>query len=401
MIIILNNLNFHSHPCKVNKIITTFDKKSDEMIVERDIVGFALPFTFGIGISVCFFQHFSHCPSICATIALTLAALEASFLLYSRHKHLSSSLIWTCIIVSALCTGYLCAITETMTSLSGNPASPISTSASGAAESLKGLISRTFGNIEGKHLITALITGDRSGLSTHTIEIFRKSGASHILALSGLHLGIIYAVLKGMSSAAGNSRISKVVRSVLVISICGFYTLATGASASITRAMLFILLGEAASLTGRHRSTAGILWPALLIQLVTDPLVITDIGFQLSYAAMFGIAYIYPHLKKIWPGKMDGEGIVSSGLRWIWNSAAMSIACQITTGPIAWIYFRAFPTYFLITNMIAIPITGLIIPSCLLAMILECLGICPDLLISAIDTSISVLVQSLEIIASL
>ena len=377
------------------------DKKSDEMIVERDIAGFALPFIVGTVISVCFFQQFSSCTDICATAALTLAALPASLLLYGRHKHMSSSLIWVCIIVSATCTGYLCSITEALTLHSGNRTSPLSSSALEAAESLKTLIHRTFEDLEGKGLITALITGDRSGLTAHTTEIFRNSGASHILALSGLHLGIIYAVLKGLSSATGNSRISKATGSVLTISICGLYTMITGASASITRAMLFILLGEAASLSGRHRSTAGILWPALLIQLVIDPLAIKDIGFQLSYAAMIGMAYIYPHLKRIWPEKKDDEGIVSMILRWIWNSAAMSMACQAATGPIAWIYFRTFPTYFLITNMIAIPLISLVIPSCLMAIILECFGICPDFLISAIDAAITLLVQSLDILASL
>ena len=105
-------------------------------------------------------------------------------------------------------------------------------------------------------------------------------------------------------------------------------------------------------------------------------------------------------IKKLWPEKNEDEGIVRRILRWIWNSASMSIACQITTGPIAWIYFGTFPQYFLLTNLMVIPLVSIIIPSGLLTLCLECCGVCPAILIEGTEWLMTLMREGLEIIAS-
>ena len=256
-------------------------------------------------------------------------------------------------------------------------------------------------------IIKALIIGDRSDIPRHVTDAFRESGASHILALSGLHLGIIYGILTRLLSFMGNSPAARLARSLATVLTCGLYTLATGAGASIVRAFIFILFAEAARLHGRFRSTGTVLMSALLVHLVIDPPAIREVGFQLSYAAMAGIAFIFPWLKGFWPEDTSEKSSWMAGilkhsprpLRWIWTTASMSIACQITTGPLAWFYFGTFPVHFLLTNLIAIPLTGLIIPVALLTLMLSVCGICPDMISRACEMLVTALSQALEIIS--
>ena len=148
-------------------------------------------------------------------------------------------------------------------------------------------------------------------------------------------------------------------------------------------------------LCNRYRSTAQVLMTSLFLQLLISPESIRDIGFQLSYAAIAGIAFIFPPLKSMWP---EGKGSV---LKWIWTSAAMSISCQITTGPLAYFYFGSFPQHFLLTNLIAIPLTGLIIPLSLLTLVLNNVGICPEFMTGLTEKLVVLMTEAMEIIASM
>lgn len=368
------------------------------MTIERDFVGIVMSFTIGIVISTVASTSFTTPSS--AAFLMSTACLAV--LMHPKHNDLSSNALWALINILFICLGFFISDTGRFAPLHCNPlAGSLSGYAESVAEKLKILIENIpFRETETNSLVCAFITGDRSGLSPEILGAFRRSGASHILALSGLHLGIIYGILKGILSFAGNGRTAKVMRAAAVVSICGFYTLATGAGASTTRAFLFIILNETASLTGRYRSTGSILWAALFIQLFFKPESISDVGFQLSYAAMAGIAYIFPHMKNLWP-EAKNSGIVNKGLRWIWVSAAMSIACQITTGPLAWIYFGTFPKYFLLTNLISLPLIGIIIPASLMTLGLHACGICPDFIIGGTEWLILGLARCLEIIAGL
>ena len=371
------------------------------MTIERELVRIAMSFTAGIIISAIATSHLTTTSTALETLALGITAAGTAFLLHRQRTKLSSNLLYLIITMIFLCLGYFISDSERLFSLCNySTDSSISAQALRFGKELSSLIEKLpFEDRNINSLIKALITGDRSGLSTEITAAFRQSGGSHILALSGLHLGIIYGILKWMISIFGNGKSQIVLRGFTIIAICGFYTSATGASASIIRAFIFISLNEIASVSGRFRNTGSILWTALFLQLFFCPASISDVGFQLSYAAMAGIAYIYPKLKKIWPER--NEGTVYKGLKWIWNSAAMSISCQITTGPLAWVYFGTFPQYFLLTNLIALPLVGLIIPSSLLIIGLDICGICPDILVKAVESMVCGLVFCLRTIAEL
>lgn len=380
------------------------------MTVERDIAGFAFPFAVGIILTAAFFkENFSFHPALILP-TLCLWGISLGILLDSRRHQLSVKVLWIGIICLTLFSGMLSGLSAVCQSICDIPKNgPISQTAYGFCDRLKTII----GNIAFEHpetpsVITALITGDKSCLDSQTIHTFRESGASHILALSGLHLGIIYGIVRFCLSILGNSPKARVFKSILTILTCTFYTIATGAAPSITRALIFIIAGEIAQLTGRYRSTRQILFISLIIQLTLNPLDITNIGFQLSYAAMFGIAYILPLLDRFWPkesetsGRLNGAtSVTAKGLRRIWTCAAMSISCQVTTAPLALYYFGTFPKYFLLTNLIALPLVGLIIPACLIVILLHTAGCCPQFMIQAAEHLIVWLIESLKIISTM
>ena len=254
-----------------------------------------------------------------------------------------------------------------------------------------------FKNPDTNALLKALLSGYRNDLPKHVTEAFRASGASHILALSGLHLGIIYTLISKALCIIGNKPKTKAVQGALNIAFCTIYTLATGASASMTRALLFITLREIGKLTGRPARLDDLLQKSLLIQLAVNPLDILDIGFQLSYAAMAGIVWIHPHLCGIW---MDEEG-TDTLMKKIWNSASLSISCQLTTLPLTWYHFKTFPPYFLLTNLLALPLTGIMMPLAAVTVLLSHLGACPSFMTTATEWLIGSLVFILEIISGM
>ena len=367
------------------------------MIAEREIAGFVLPFVVGIMIATlpsnpCF--SYSIIPAA-ASIFLTFASVF--HLIHPLHHSWKRGIIATFIILSAVGCGLLTGFTHKILSISQiHNNSLLSDQISLFGEALKSSIGNLpFKNIATNQIIEALITGERKGIPKETLDAFRKSGASHILALSGLHLGIIYGIISKLLTGLGHSANANRIRALITIITCGVYTAVTGGGASTTRAFLFILVGETARLCNRKRSLVQLLIVSFFLQLLFSPDSIKDPGFQLSYAAIVGIAFILPWLKSLWP---EGKGGL---MKWIWISAAMSIACQITTGPLAYLYFGTFPQHFILTNLLALPLTGLIIPASLITIALHSLGICPHVIMWATEAVVSLLTNILSVISTM
>ncbi|MBO4454874.1 MAG: ComEC/Rec2 family competence protein [Bacteroidales bacterium] len=315
--------------------------------------------------------------------------------------------IVTSLIVSTLCKssgsppllllffalGALCRSTET---LAGGiqPAVPFP----GAIDSFAAAIENA--GFPGEHssaIITALLTGRRGALEKSTIAAFRRSGASHILALSGLHLGVIYIVLRRCLAPLGNTPPARLVRGIITVGLCAMYTLMTGAGPSITRAFLFIAINETGrSLSARRHSPLGTFCLALTLQLALRPSLIASAGFQLSYLAMLGIIVLYPRLENWYPRSSRADP-----LRRIWKAAALSISCQLFTAPAAWWHFRSLPKYFLITNLLALPLAEGIIICALVCLALGAAGICPLALVRACGNLVQLLEFCLETISGL
>ena len=250
-------------------------------------------------------------------------------------------------------------------------------------------------------LLRALLTGKRDLLDRATTAAFRRAGASHILALSGLHLGIIYLLISRMLFFLGKSRRASILRSVIIVGLCGAYTVATGAGPSIVRAFIFITLAEIArNCPDRRRSGVNIWCTALLIQLCVKPSVISSIGFQLSYLAMLGTFTLFPVLRNWYPSAGPKKDRFLPVKR-IWEMMSLSISCQVFTAPLVWFRFHTFPKYFLLANLISLPLTEALMVGGLACTGLEAIKNSPRFLTRAVDWISELLCSSLETIASI
>lgn len=370
------------------------------MKAEIEIAGVVLPFV--IGTAVFMYITGAHA-AVSAPVLLSMTTFLAISLLYIRNHRLSHPLTWSIIILCMALCGALAASTDILLSVSKHEeTSWLASAALNFGERMQEAIEKVpFKNESTCQIIKALLTGEKGGIPDDMTRTFRASGASHILALSGLHLGIIYSIVRLTTRCIGNTAEAKAIRSVIAVCVCGFYTLATGAGASIVRAFIFILIGETARLSGRPTGLRKIMMAAILIHLAIAPSSIKEIGFQLSYAAIAGIAYIFPWLQGFWPGDRHEDTALTRCARWIWNSAAMSISCQVTTGPLAYLYFGTFPTQFILTNMIALPLTGLIIPTALVTLAACSMGLNIGILIDGTEWLVTLLCGSLDLLSTM
>jgi len=185
---------------------------------------------------------------------------------------------------------------------------------------------------------------------------------------------------------------------VVIVAACAFYAVMTGAAPSIIRALLFITLNEILKhCPQRSRDPLSVWCTALLIQLSISPWVIRSVGFQLSYLAMLGIFTVFPTLD----GWFPAEGRHKSPAKLAWSSMALSTSCQIFTAPLVWKVFGTFPKHFLLTNLIAMPMTSVLMFSAVTCVGLSAAGICPEWLTWTTDTLAELLCKSLGIIAGM
>ena len=195
----------------------------------------------------------------------------------------------------------------------------------------------------------ALAIGDRDALTRDLKAAYRTSGAMHLLALSGLHVGLIYALLAWLLRPLGGHRPARLFRSSLILVFLWTYALITGLSASISRAVLMITFYELSGLISGDRDGLSALAGSALLLTLFRPEAPRDIGFQLSYTAVLSILLLHPRLSRLLQTR-------SRLLTRIWELLSVSLCCQATCGVLAWLYFGTFPRYFLLTTLLAIPL---------------------------------------------
>ena len=203
-------------------------------------------------------------------------------------------------------------------------------------------------------VLAAMVLGDKSELSKELRATYSATGASHILALSGLHLGIIYLLLTQLTLGRRRMWLTQVP---VVLGIWAF-ALITGLSTSVVRAAMMISLYAVFSLGGRRQSPLGVLSFTAIIMLLFNSDSLYDIGFQLSFMAMLGILVFVPLFERMVSIRWLMEHRV---VKWLIAMMTMSVAAQLTTAPLVAYHFGRFSTYFLLTNLLAIPIATLIL----------------------------------------
>lgn len=202
----------------------------------------------------------------------------------------------------------------------------------------------------------ALMIGYGDLLDADQREAFAGAGAMHILCVSGLHVGIIFALADKLFFFLRKQKRRKWLRPVLILLVIWFYALITGLAPSVMRAgLMFSLVTIGGALNRKSHIINSISASAFLLMLM-NPAIIFELGFQLSYAAVLGIVLLQPHFQKLFIPHNKVE-------KNIWDIITVSLAAQIATGPISLMYFHQFPNYFLITNLIVIPLAGVLIYS--------------------------------------
>lgn len=212
----------------------------------------------------------------------------------------------------------------------------------------------------GLAILSAMTLGDKTHLDKDTNERYSVAGASHILALSGLHLSIIFALL---STLLGGKRRRNVAIQALLLTIIWTYTIMVGMPISIIRATTMLTIYSLVGIVCSKKMSLNILAFTAFVMLIVNPLSLWDVGFQLSFLSVASILIFGKDITKIYkPRTIIGK--------WIWTSICISIAAQIGTAPIVAYTFGRFSCYFALVNLVVIPLATIIIFGAAIAWIL-------------------------------
>ena len=204
-------------------------------------------------------------------------------------------------------------------------------------------------------VVAAMALGDKSALTQDLKDIYAVTGASHVLALSGLHLGIIYSLL---SLLLGGRKLITHHCSLFTIIGIWAYVFLVGMPVSVVRAALMLSLYALLSLGHRDKMSVNTLAFAAIVLLMLNPLSLFDVGFQMSFMAVLSIIVWVPLLMGVFSADyLQTHRIV----RWIWAMVAVSVAAQMGVAPLIAYYFGRFSPWFLLTNFVAVPTATLIL----------------------------------------
>lgn len=200
----------------------------------------------------------------------------------------------------------------------------------------------------------ALLLGYKYDIDANINQVFARTGTLHVLAVSGMHVGLIYGILLWMCSFIGNAVYSKYLRFLLLLSGIWGYALLSGLGASILRASVMFSFISLAQLSGRKTKSFNLLAASAFFLFLNDPLCLFDPGFQLSYSAVAGIIFIYPLLRPFCQFRYSIATYIAELL-------ALTLTAQTFTLPFSLYYFGQFPNGFLLANLVIIPLTTILI----------------------------------------
>ncbi|MDE3742882.1 ComEC/Rec2 family competence protein [Maribacter polysaccharolyticus] len=228
-------------------------------------------------------------------------------------------------------------------------------------------------------IIQALFLGQRNDISEATYTAYKNAGAVHILAVSGLHIGILLLFLEFLLRPMELLPKGKVLKLITIVILLWGFAFLAGLSASVVRAVTMFSFVAYALYLNRPSNTFNILALSMFfILLAINPMLLFHVGFQMSYAAVFSIVWIYPLLQRFWFPK---NWMVNK----IWQLLSVSIAAQIGVLPISLFYFHQFPGLFFISNLLIIPFLGFILGLGIIVIALVVLDLAPDALIFFYD----------------
>jgi len=242
-------------------------------------------------------------------------------------------------------------------------------------------------------VVVALLLGQKHDMSPVIMKEYQAAGAVHILAVSGLHVGIIMYFLLFLLKPMPNTKRANWIKVILIILTLWAFALLAGLSPSIVRsATMFSFLTVGMNIK-RTVNIYHTLLVSMLLILLISPSFIYDIGFQLSYLAVFFILLLQPILKSIWKPK-------NKILNYFWDIITVSTAAQIGVMPLSIYYFHQFPGLFFLTNMIVLPLLSVIMAIGILVLVLSVIGTVPHFLVQILDLLLKIMNNFIHTIAS-
>jgi competence protein ComEC len=251
-------------------------------------------------------------------------------------------------------------------------------------------------NLQGEPLsvISAIVLGSRDNLENETRESFSRSGAMHVLAVSGLHVGIVYIVLASIFNFLIPHKRGKIIKLLIILTGLWSYAFISGLSPSVLRASTMFSVIVIGNNINRRSNIYNSLTASAFILLMIDPELIYDVGFQLSYSAVIAIVYLQPKLYKSITFRLKLPDK-------IWALTTVSLAAQIGTLPLSLYYFHKFPVYFWLSNLVAIPLVTIIIYNALLFFVLAPVPIIGNILAISLEKIVELLIRVVKTIENL
>ena len=238
-----------------------------------------------------------------------------------------------------------------------------------------------------KQILAALLLGDKRGVDKEISNQFAQLGLIHTLALSGLHISLVYGICAFLLSVVLRHRAQ--LQSIILVLIIITYAIITGLSPSVMRASLMFLLYAFSLLINRRTTALNIVFLSALLLLIYQERLLYDIRFQLSYSAVIGIVYFYNKCKFF----IENKNIVC---KFFFALALVSISAQLSTGLLSVYYFHSFPLSFLWANLIVLPLITVLLYQGLLYIVLLITGLNFKLFDVLIDQSVDFLLSILS-----
>lgn len=237
-------------------------------------------------------------------------------------------------------------------------------------------------------VVSALTIGEKTDLTPELKAMYSAAGVSHVLALSGLHVGILSCILLWLFYPLTYLKHGRKILAFLVVCLLWFFAFISGLSSSVVRAVVMYSLYTFASFCSEERfSGMHSLVLAAFLMLIYNPFFLFDISFQLSFTAVFSILAFYPLFSR-W------LCIKNCVLRYVWNTLSLSVSAQLGTLPFILYYFGSFPTYFLLANLVVVILAGGILMLTLVALCVASVPMVGSTVMTLLEWCTSVLNES-------
>ncbi len=223
-------------------------------------------------------------------------------------------------------------------------------------------------------IINAILLGQKRDLSKDLYQQYAGAGVIHILAVSGLHVGIILLILQFLLKPMEHLRNGNTYKILIIVVLLWCFAIIAGLSPSVVRAVTMFSIVAIGLNIKRHTGVFNTLASSMFILLLFKPTFLFDVGFQLSYLAVFAIVWIQPMLYKLWSPKYK---VVD----YFWQIFTVTMAAQIGVAPLSLFYFHQFPGLFFLSNLVIIPVLGLILGLGILVIFLALANALPEFII--------------------